>query len=64
MGAYLKNLSSNKKYAILNLFFVFIIQGLCFLLVGSVLPEMKAEYGLSYTVGGAMVCDIYRAVRQ
>lgn len=50
-----KSLSSGEKYMVGNLFFLYFVQGIFVIGIGSLLPMMKAEYGLSYEVGGALI---------
>lgn len=38
-----------------NLFFLYLVQGVFVILIGSILPMMKAEYQLDYQVGGWMI---------
>ncbi len=44
----------NKKDGILvfNMFFIFFVMGIYVIMIGSILPMMKAEYNLSYEVSG------------
>ena len=55
MREFFQRLSGRDRYMVGNLFFLFLIQGIFVLLIGSVLPMMKEEYGLSYQVGGLMI---------
>lgn len=38
-----------------NLFFLYLIQGVFVIMIGSILPMIKEEYGLSYQVGGFLI---------
>ena len=55
MREFFQRLSGRDRYMVGNLFFLFLIQGIFVLLIGSVLPMMKEEYGLSYQVSGLMI---------
>ena len=40
---------------VLNLFYAYMSLGLVLIMLGSILPEMKSDYALSYQVGGALL---------
>ena len=48
-------LEAKDKYILRCCFFVFAINGLSALIIGSLLPLISAEYGLSNTVSGALI---------
>lgn len=50
-----KNLSPSNRYMVGNLFFLYLIQGIFVILIGSILPMMKAEYQLDYQIGGFLI---------
>ncbi|MCQ5128457.1 MFS transporter [Butyricicoccus faecihominis] len=43
------------RFMVGNLFFLYLIQGIFTILIGSILPMMKAEYGLDYRIGGFLI---------
>jgi len=49
------SLNRNDRYMIGNLFFLYLIQGVYVILIGSILPMIKEEYGLSYQIGGYLI---------
>ena len=49
------SLSSNDRYMVGNLFFLYFVQGIFVIGIGSILPMMKEEYHLSYAIGGALI---------
>ena len=49
------SLNHNDRYMIGNLFFLYLIQGVYVILIGSILPMIKEEYGLSYQIGGYLI---------
>lgn len=53
--SFFKKLNKNQRYMIGNLFFLYFIQGVFVLTIGSVLPMMMEEYGLSYRISGLMI---------
>lgn len=55
MKSFFEKLNKTEKYMIINMFFVFAIQGLYVLGIGSVIPMMREEYGLNYTMSGALL---------
>lgn len=50
-----RGLSPGERYMVGNLFFLYFVQGIFVIGIGSLLPMMKEEYGLSYGVSGALV---------
>lgn len=52
---FFNRLHRNDQYMIGNLFFLYLIQGIFVILIGSILPMMKEEYGLSYQVSGFLI---------
>lgn len=50
-----KSLSSRNRYMVGNLFFLYLIQGVFTILIGSILPMLKTEYGLDYQMGGFLI---------
>ena len=53
--SFFKSLNHNDRYMIGNLFFLYLIQGIYVILIGSILPMIKEEYGLSYQIGGYLI---------
>ena len=53
--SFFRSLNRKDRYMIGNLFFLYLVQGVFVLLIGSILPMMKAEYQLDYQVGGWMI---------
>ena len=53
--SFFKSLKSSDRYMVGNLFFLYLIQGIFVIMIGSILPMMKEEYGLSYQVGGLLI---------
>ena len=53
--SFFRSLAPNDRYMIGNLFFLYLIQGLFTILIGSILPMIKAEYNLSYQIGGYLI---------
>ena len=53
--SFFHSLNSKDRYMIGNLFFLYLIQGIYTILIGSILPMLKAEYGLSYQIGGYLI---------
>lgn len=49
------SLGKRKLGVVLNLFYAYMSLGLVLIMLGSILPEMKADYALSYQVGGALL---------
>lgn len=50
-----KMMSKQQRYLIFDIFIAYFAMGLYLILIGSALPLMKAEYGISYRVGGLMM---------
>ena len=48
-------LNRHDRFMVGNLFFLYFVQGIFVIGIGSILPMMKAEYGLSYQTGGALI---------
>ena len=53
--SFFASLSSKDRYMVGNLFFLYLIQGVFVILIGSILPMMKEEYGLDYRIGGFLI---------
>ncbi|MBQ3392598.1 MAG: MFS transporter [Lachnospiraceae bacterium] len=53
--SFFRSLSGDDRYMIGNLFFLYLIQGIYVILIGSILPMIKEEYGLSYQIGGYLI---------
>ena len=49
------SLGKRKLGVVLNLFYAYMSLGLVLIMLGSILPEMKSDYALSYQVGGALL---------
>ncbi|NDL66647.1 MFS transporter [Anaerotalea alkaliphila] len=54
-STFFSSLDRDQGYIVGNLFFMYFIQGLFTIMIGSILPMMKEEYGLGYQVGGMMI---------
>lgn len=50
-----RSLLPRERFMVGNLFFLYFVHGIFVIGIGSILPMMKAEYGLSYEVGGALI---------
>ena len=48
MKAFLSSLSRSKRYVVAELFLVYFAQGLSSIMLGSVLPDLRAAYALDY----------------
>ena len=53
--SFFKSLKPSDRYMVGNLFFLYLIQGIFVIMIGSILPMMKEEYGLSYQIGGLLI---------
>jgi fucose permease len=49
------SLGKRKLGVVLNLFYAYMSLGLVLIMLGSILPEMKSDYALSYQIGGALL---------
>lgn len=49
------SLSGADRFMVGNLFFLYFVQGVSVIGIGSILPMMKAEYGLGYEAGGMLI---------
>ena len=54
-AGFFSSLGKRKLGVVLNLFYVYMSLGLVLIMLGSILPEMKSDYALSYQVGGALL---------
>lgn len=54
-NGFFSSLGKRKLGVVLNLFYAYMSLGLVLIMLGSILPEMKADYELSYQVGGALL---------
>ena len=53
--SFFRGLAPRTRYTVGNLFFLYLIQGVYVIMIGSILPAMKAEYGLDYRIGGFLI---------
>lgn len=53
--SFIKSLQPKDRYMVCNLYFLYFIQGIFVLLLGSILPMMREEYGFSYDVSGYLI---------
>lgn len=53
--SFFHSLTPANRYVVGNLFFLYLIQGIYVIMIGSVLPAMKVEYGLDYQAGGLLI---------
>ena len=49
------SLGKRKLGVVLNLFYAYMSLGLVLIMLGAILPDLKADYALSYQVGGALL---------
>lgn len=49
------SLEKRKLGVVLNLFYAYLSLGLVLIMLGAILPDLKADYALSYQVGGALL---------
>ena len=54
-AGFFSSLGKRKLGVVLNLFYAYMSLGLVLIMLGSILPEMKSDYALSYQVGGALL---------
>lgn len=54
-GKSIREMSRRQRYLIADIFIAYFAMGLYLILIGSALPSIKAEYGISYGVGGMMM---------
>ena len=55
MKAFLSSLSRSNRYVVAELFLVYFAQGLSSIMLGSVLPDLRAAYALDYQIGGTLL---------
>ena len=55
MKAFLSSISRNQRYVVAELFLVYFAQGLSSIMLGSVLPDLRAAYALDYQIGGTLL---------
>ena len=55
MKAFLSSLSRSKRYVVAELLLVYFAQGLSSIMLGSVLPDLRAAYALDYQIGGTLL---------
>lgn len=53
--SFFASLGKRKLGVVLNLFYAYMSLGLVLIMLGAILPELKADYALSYQVGGALL---------
>lgn len=53
--SFYSNLDKNNKYILICCFFVFAVNGLYAMILGSLLPIISDQYGLNNTVSGALL---------
>ncbi|WP_394273569.1 MFS transporter [Butyricicoccus sp.] len=54
-GKSFSDMSKKQRYLIFDIFIAYFAMGLYLILIGSALPSIKAEYGISYGIGGLMM---------
>lgn len=54
-GSFFRTLGRRKAYVVAELFFVYLVLGIGLIMLGSVLPMLKAEYQLDYKTGGMLL---------
>ncbi|RHS86120.1 MFS transporter [Butyricicoccus sp. OM04-18BH] len=55
MKAFLSSISRNKRFVVAELFLVYFAHGLGSIMLGSVLPDLRAAYGLDYQLSGTLI---------
>lgn len=53
--SFFQRIGKDKRYIVFNLFFAYFTLGVALIMLGSVLPVLKAEYALNYQVGGMLL---------
>lgn len=53
--SFFHSLAPSGRFMMGNLFFMYLIQGIFVILIGSIFPMMKEEYSLGYRVGGFLI---------
>ena len=53
--SFFQRIGKDKRYIVFNLFFAYFALGVALIMLGSVLPVLKAEYALNYQVGGMLL---------
>ncbi|MBQ4045054.1 MAG: MFS transporter [Lachnospiraceae bacterium] len=53
--SFFASLGKRKLGVVLNLFYAYMSLGLVLIMLGAILPDLKADYALSYQVGGALL---------
>lgn len=56
---FFKRIGKANTYVVLNTFFAYFAQGIAVIMLGSVLPAMKAYYNISYQVGGMLLSVMF-----
>ena len=55
MRQFFRSLGPRDRYMVADLFFLYLIQGIYVILIGSILPMMRDQYALSYQTGGLLI---------
>ncbi len=55
MKAFLSSISRNKRFVVAELFLVYFAHGLGSIMLGSVLPDLRAAYALDYQLSGTLI---------
>ncbi|MDO5142905.1 MAG: MFS transporter [Eubacteriales bacterium] len=55
MKAFFASLGKRRTYVVIELFFVYLALGVGLIMLGSVLPQLRAAYALDYQTGGALL---------
>lgn len=53
--SFFQRIGKDKRYIVFNLFFAYLTLGVALIMLGSVLPVLKADYALNYQVGGMLL---------
>ena len=53
--SFFHSLAPSGHFMVGDLFFMYLIQGIFVILIGSILPMMKEEHSLGYRVGGFLI---------
>lgn len=52
---FFRSIGRDKLYIVINLFYAYFAQGIVVVMFGAILPVLKADYSLSYQVGGMLL---------
>ena len=52
---FFRSIGRDNCYIVANLFYAYFAQGVAVIMLGAVLPALKADYALNYQVGGMLL---------